>query len=287
MIPLYIIEEHHEVFYIWNKAADDGFLPLFGNTLLHVDHHPDFECEAYGVEFDVLFSSLDEMREFTYTCLGIADFICPAIYQGIFNEVVILQNYSPLLSKPEDKLLKLAGDGCLTAENPTIFSRSALSKPEANHRFFTVRQGGLGDFSTPQTLAMDIDLDYFCWDDSLSSVADKQLEITERSYRELTQNPYHPFRLLPKAWLRPVQEDGRFYLRYMGLPNPQPFAGKERVKKRMDLFRDWLVRNELTPCMISICRSRYSGYTPSPVWEEIEKNLLESLAEVYTYDLQT
>ena len=287
MIPLYIIEEHHEAFYIWNRATEAGFLPPCGNTLLHVDHHPDFECGAYGVDLDVLFASLADMRMFTYDSLGVADFICPAIYQGVFNEIVIVQDFNPTISKPVEKIITLDASEVLTIKEITPLSRIGLLKPDADYRLFTYSHGGLGDFSTPQPLVLDIDLDYFCWDDSLSSVVDKRLEITKQAYLDVTENLYHPFRLFPKAWLRPIEEGGRFYLKYLGLPKPEPLPEKELIQKRIDIFINWLDRNKIAACIISVCRSRYSGYTPVAVWAEIEKNLLKRLAEMYDYDLQS
>lgn len=286
MIPLYIIEEHHEAFYIWNRAAAAGFLPPFGNTLLHVDHHPDFECGAYNADWNALFSSLDEMRAFTYESLGVADFICPAIYQGIFNEVVFLRDYRGGFSKPEEKLLTLDDTGCLNIENVSALTRNALTRTDCDYRLFAYSQGGLGAFYTPQPLALDIDLDYFCWDDSLSCVPDKKLEITGQAYLDVVNNPYHPFRLFPKALLRAVEEDGRFYLSYVGLPEPRPLPDKDLIRKRVDLFARWLGREKIAPCMISICRSHYSGYTPLPVWAEVENHLLRRLTEVFDYDTQ-
>ena len=286
MIPLYIIEEHHEAFYIWNYATMAGLLPPFGSTLLHVDHHPDFECGAYGADLGVLFGTLEEMCMFTYSSLGIADFICPAFYQGIFNEVVIVQNFSPAFSKPVQKAITLNASGLLEIKELTPFSREMLLKPEADYRLFTYIQGGLGEFASSQSVVLDIDLDYFCWDDSLSSVVDKKLEITEQAYIDITENPYHPFRLFPKAWLRPKMIEDRYYLCYLGLPNPEPQPEKERVQKRIDLFINWLGQNKIKPCLISLCRSRHSGYTPCAIWAEIEQNLLQRLSEVYDYDLQ-
>ena len=287
MTPLYIIEEHHEAFYIWNKAALAGHLPPFGNTLLHIDRHTDFECGAYAADFGTLFSSLEAISDFTYNYLGIADFICPAIYQGLFNEVVIVKDYSIILPAPQQRLVRIDGNGCLEVDNLTVFSRAALSKPEAEFRLFTYREGGLGNFSTPQEIALDIDIDYFCWDDSLSTVQDKRLEITETAYRELTGNPYHPFRLLPKAWLRPEEDGGRFYLSYIGLPSPGPLPEWEQVQKRINAFKRWLERNKVNPCMISVCRSRYSGYTPATMWADVENELLVRLGEVYELDTQS
>ncbi len=285
MIPLYIIEEHHEAFYIWNMATQAGHLPPFGNTLLHVDHHPDFECGLMGADLDVLFRGLEEIREFTYNNLGIAEFIIPAIYQGIFNDVVILKDFSPILPKPENKTVRPLGSGGLAVEPVTALSRLALKRPEAKHRLFTYRQGGLGDFSTPQALALDIDLDYFCWDDSLSTVAHKRLEITEAAYREFTENPYHPFRVFPISVVSAIEESGRYYVCYTCLPKPEPLPTWERVLKRVELFLGWLDRVKISPCMISVCRSRYSGYTPGYVWRDLEEILLARLKEVFDYEL--
>ena len=287
MIPLYTIEEHHEAFYIWNSATTMGILPPFGNTLLHVDHHLDFECGAYGADLLVLFESLSDMQIFTYNSLGIADFICPAIYQSIFNEVVIVQNFSSVLSEPVEKAITQDLNGSLAIKELNPFCRVLLSKPQSDYRMFTYSQGGLGDFSTPQSLVLDIDLDYFCWDDSLSGVPDKSLEITEQAYRDVTGNPYHPFRLFPKAWIRPEEKNGRFYMRYLGLPMPESLPKSEKILKRIDLFVNWLDRNKIEPCLISLCRSRHSGYTPGALWAEVERNLQKRLSEVYKYDLQS
>ena len=36
---LYIIEEHHEAFWLWNYCIMRGTIKPSHNTLLHVDHH--------------------------------------------------------------------------------------------------------------------------------------------------------------------------------------------------------------------------------------------------------
>ncbi len=41
MIPLYIIEEHHEAFFIWNYAIMKNIIADRKHTLLHVDEHDD------------------------------------------------------------------------------------------------------------------------------------------------------------------------------------------------------------------------------------------------------
>ncbi|XP_041363395.1 uncharacterized protein LOC121379021 isoform X2 [Gigantopelta aegis] len=40
-IPVYIVEEHHEVIKYWYGAANQGYIPKSGNVLLHIDGHSD------------------------------------------------------------------------------------------------------------------------------------------------------------------------------------------------------------------------------------------------------
>ena len=47
MIPVYCMEEHHEAFYYWGLAVENGYLQKEGNTLFHIDHHDDLENGGY------------------------------------------------------------------------------------------------------------------------------------------------------------------------------------------------------------------------------------------------
>lgn len=96
-IPVYIMEEHHEAFYYWNYFIECGLIPPKHNYLLHIDHHDDMEAGGYDWDFRIPWESLEQIRTFTYEKLGIADFITPALYQGIFDTVHIMKN---LLPKP-------------------------------------------------------------------------------------------------------------------------------------------------------------------------------------------
>ncbi|XP_060066607.1 uncharacterized protein LOC132546896 [Ylistrum balloti] len=40
-LPVFIVEEHHEVLPVWFEAAKNGYMPQHGNTLIHVDGHSD------------------------------------------------------------------------------------------------------------------------------------------------------------------------------------------------------------------------------------------------------
>lgn len=91
-IPVYIMEEHHEAFYYWNYFIECGLIPPKHNYLLHIDHHDDMEAGGYDWDFRIPWESLEQIRTFTYEKLGIADFITPALYQGIFDTVHIMKN---------------------------------------------------------------------------------------------------------------------------------------------------------------------------------------------------
>lgn len=284
-VPLYTIEEHNEAFYVWCLARQNGEIRPFGNTLLHVDHHPDFEAGGYNAYFGSQAPSLQEAAVLTRQALGIADFITPAIWYGLFNDILFIGEYNAPLRKPAQRTVMLTGEQELTLGDVNAFTRLKLVDEISTTRLFTYRQGGLGYYRAVQPCVLDIDIDYFCTDDSLSTVPEKRLEITKEAYLQYKNDPHHPFRILPRLVISMREEDGHYYMVYKEYtPTPAPPSDKT-VLNRIKLFLRWLSTSELQPQMISICRSRYSGYTPSDRWAFIEENLLKGLHELY--DIQS
>lgn len=317
-IPLYRMEEHNEAYYYWNLFIEKGYIGKSGNYLLHVDHHDDMEGGGYDWDFtrsdvssdispDVLSDvssdilpevssdilpdvssdiSLEEARELAYGRLGIADFIIPAIYQGIFSEVHVVKS---LVRKPmvlEEQFVKCIG-GCELIRGKMIpfLHASWRGRADSPYRFFTWREGGFEPITIERDLVLDIDLDYFCWDDSLKSVPPKRMEITEQAYQEFVQNPYHPFRILPKRLLRAEEEAGGYYLVYEEhIPRKEPPA-RERILKRMDKLLGWFVECGLEPKAIDICRSRCSGYLPAGVHPWLEEEFIQKLRKMMDIEI--
>jgi hypothetical protein len=89
-VPLVVVEEHHEAFYVWHYAAQEGWLGRDGNTLLHVDEHADMFLPRLRRPLTSI-SSLTDLAEFTYNELNIGNFIWPAIYLGFFSRVLWLR----------------------------------------------------------------------------------------------------------------------------------------------------------------------------------------------------
>lgn len=96
-MPFLTMEEHHEAFYYWGLAVEKGWIPPQGNVLFHVDHHDDLTCGGYFHDFSKSFLTLEERRVFTYSALGIADFIVPALYEGLFSQMF---NMKGLVKQP-------------------------------------------------------------------------------------------------------------------------------------------------------------------------------------------
>lgn len=287
MIPVYCMEEHHEAFFYWGLAADKGMISREGNTLFHVDHHDDLEYGGYDWDFTKPIADLEERKRFVYEKLGIADFIVPALYEGLFSQMYNMKSVVPKKFQQQERFVRRVGVNALTMGDyiPFLHGRYRREKKEG-YQFFTYFEGSLSPVGELQNVVLDIDLDYFCWDDALRTVPAKQVEITEEAYREYRENPYHPFRILPRRLIRAEEKNGRYFLVY-----EEPFvyekkADKERIIRRIDRFLSWLREVEVTPKVITICRSAKSGYLPSPYAELVEKSVRNGLETIYQLDYQ-
>ena len=292
-IPVIKMEEHHEAFLYWNDMIRKGYIPPKDNYLLHVDHHDDMEGGGYAWNLNELPTEPEEVFKFTYGVLGIADFIQPAIYQGIFSEVHILKNILPQTITSEKSFIRCIENTELVKGKMIPFLHAGLAdKPDSGYRFYEEHMGGLTnakqfhDMTEGKSIVLDVDLDYFCWDDSLSTQYPKRIEITKEAYLAYRDNPYHPFRIMPKHWVYGVEEDGRYYLEYReSIPVNKP-ATQEEMEKRIDKLVNWFAKCELKPAAIDICRSRYSGYLPKDVFPWVEETFLEKLGAIMELSVQ-
>ena len=87
MIPIFIVEEHHEAFFIWRYAILQQMIPRTGNALLHVDEHSDLNLPTLSTSLKELGPDLRDTLSFIRQNFGISEFILPAVYQGLFNEI--------------------------------------------------------------------------------------------------------------------------------------------------------------------------------------------------------
>lgn len=281
-MPFLTMEEHHEAFYYWGLAVEKGWIAPHGNVLFHVDHHDDLTCGGYFHDFSRPFTDLEERRTFTYSHLGIADFIFPALYEGLFSHMF---NMKGLVKQPfssEEQLIRLRGKNSLEPGKYVPFLHADKRRDGADgYGFYTYHEGALSDTGPLENVVLDIDLDYFCWDDALSTVLPKRIEITKEAYEEFSAEPYHPFRILPRALVRAEEEDGRCYLRYMEAPIEEKAADEAQIRARTDRFFDWLGRQPWEPALVTICRSAHSGYLPQDRAALVEELVCDGLQKLW------
>lgn len=290
MIPVYIMSEHSEAYYIWHKAKAEGYLPQLPARLIHVDHHSDFEAGSYRHDFNQKTETPEQALDFMQNGLGIADFIVPAVWEGLFDEMIDFHGiFAADYGWTQHELI-------LSSKGNSINLREYMPLVDAGHendenrRHMGYRRLSLMKLEKPEDpgkpVVLDIDIDYFVWDNSLTTVKDPEIEITEEAYREFNDNYLHPLRIQPKRVFRTYEREGRYYLQYKDPFDAYKPVRDERLQQRIEKFVNWLRDNEIRPAFIDICRSNLSGYCPAERWQDVEKQLLEKLAEIYELDIR-
>lgn len=290
MIPVYIISEHSEAYYVWHRAKADGFMSQLPARLIHVDHHSDFDAGSYFHDFNEEINSPEQALKFMQHGIGIADFIAPAVWDGLFDEMVDFGGiFAHDYGWKQMELIRSSKGSSINLREYIPFV-DAGAEADENRKHMGYRRLSLMKLEKPDNLekpvVLDIDLDYFAWDNSLSTVKYPEIEITENAFREFNENYLHPMRILPKRIFYTYERDGHFFLQYR-----EPFEGYKPVRdvrllQRIENFMNWLRENEIHPALIDICRSNISGYCPSDRWMEIETLVLEKLGKLYELDIK-
>lgn len=287
MIPVYIMSEHSEAYYIWHAAKAEGHLPETPARLIHVDHHSDFEAGTYKHDFSAPVTTPEQALDFMHNGLGIADFIVPAVWDGLFDEMIDFASIYAADHGWNQHELILSSKGNSINLRPYMPFVDAGHEDDENRRHMGYRRMSLMKLeNTEKPVVLDIDIDYFAWDNSLSTVEMPEIEITEEAYREFTDNYLHPLRITPKRVFWAYEQAGRYYLQYKDPFDFYKPVRDERLQQRIDKFIDWLRKNEIQPAFIDICRSNISGYCPSEKWQLVEELLLKALGELYELDIR-
>lgn len=286
-IKTFLIEEHHEAFFVWQYAIQKGLLSKKGNLLYHVDEHSDLSTPRFNTSIHDLNNNLQALKKFTYQELGIANFIMPAIYLGVFNKVVwFKQNHRSLSKNAFNMFIKSYGDdGMRLISGKT--TDNILSSQEKKV-LFVYEKKILSEMIFDKNIVLDIDLDYFSCSGDPNLLNEIHIEITHEEYISFQSDPYHRINFTGIGRIEAIQENGKYYYLINYYKNVYPNnlrVEADEIIKRIDLFGEQLKSKEIVPKIIDICRSRKSGYTPKDQWEFIEYKLLEKLRNLYDIEL--
>jgi len=141
-VPVYLFNEHQWALYSWHDAAEEGYIPRYGNVLMHVDAH----CDLVTPRSDV--SPLDKESVAEYIDAGYlncANFIVPAMNDGMIKEFVwVIPEWE--FGEQTDRM----------KENLSIF----ISERLRYGRYSVVTSREIPSYSDGSVI-LDIDWDYF------------------------------------------------------------------------------------------------------------------------------
>jgi hypothetical protein len=246
---------------------------------------PKFNHSIKSIEDDLI-----SLYKFTYNELTIANFIVPAIYQGIFNQLYWLyqsnnegkkgkQNFFVSSHKGKGKDLIVDSNGKL---GTLAFFNSDFNKVS----FDSIKTHN--QLPKTQEIVLDIDLDYFSCnppDQNCQGI----LEITEDQYNSFNQDKYHYLRLRFGSGIQSQVKEGKYYLFFQS-SHTQGFysqlkVSEKEISKRINAFIQFLLNNKIEPQIIDICRSKISGFTPADQCQFIEQELLKGLSSIYNIEI--
>jgi len=288
MIPLFIIEEHHEAFFVWHYARFKGLIKPTDNTLLHVDQHADTSLPRLHTSLKSRPDDLQALYSITYNELCIGDFIPAAMYQGLFGEVYWLQHQKLKMAQTIHVYsYQQSGKALFMTTN---IHEAGLFSPDRKSIHYELRTVA-DELPGKEAVILDIDLDYFSCNrqQGLGDLTRTRVEVTAAEFNNFTANRYHPLRINING-VKARQENGRYYLLVNDFPEIIPSklrVSPEQILARIDRFIEFLANNELQPQLIDLCRSRFSGFTAEDQWEFIEENLLKKLATLYELELKS
>lgn len=286
-IPVFIIEEHHEAFIVWNYAIQKGLLPHRDNCLLHIDEHSDMGIPRFNESIHNLNGSMDKIIDFSYRELNIASFIIPACYCSIFNRVYwVKQIHSKTKYRPTKMIVcsyNKAGKRLISGKAKDVNNDVDLDKSLFDYYLRTLEQ-----LPTNKKVVLDIDLDFFSCSGNPNELEEIIVEISKDEHNSFLNNKYHRLNFCPIGKIETFKEKKKYYyvINYFNEIYPNDLkVPEETIIKRISHFTEILKEKKIVPLIIDICRSRHSGYTPSDQWEFIEENLIKQLKEIYSIEI--
>ncbi|MDR1964620.1 MAG: UPF0489 family protein [Planctomycetaceae bacterium] len=275
-IPLYLVEEHHEVFPFWLQYCQ-GKEPM---TLLHVDAHSDLQPGHFASGLQQLPDDKKMLRNIVRNEFHFDDFILPAVYLGFFNRIIWLR--PKILYGNTDFSVSKYVRSWRNRGTQLILGNGKLDTTDSvsDTRPFILEAACFNGENFPCDFdILDIEYDFFyCVQ---SPCIAQRIEITEQEFSRYESDTYHFARLHFRT--KTEEKDGRFFLVFYPWDEAIPGAlevNDETVIQSVHHFCDDLQRVAVVPKLITLCRARHSGYCPARQSQLIENILLNFLTNI-------
>lgn len=288
-VSCYIIEEHNEALSIWINAIKKKEINGTGNLLLHFDDHSDMTALRFNKSIKDIYSwDNSEICDFVKNNTSIASFIIASCYLKIFDEINWIQ-YDGNKSSKEAYVTTYNDDG-KNIISGSFYEGNPLLK--FDHHIFRYSTFSSKDFFNSYELKnnnylLDIDLDFFSCETQPENKNEVIIEITKSEYKRFNENDYHSVRFLVNR-AETMHVEGRFYLvlnYYKDIfPSPRK-NNKSEIDTRINDFIENMELLPFKPKLITICRSRYSGYTPDDQWKYIETKIIKYLKKRFSIQI--
>lgn len=275
-VPLVVVEEHREAYFVVAWAVKSGLLSPRGNALLHIDDHHDLAWPVLFEQADFCSQSLSDIAVCTFEQLRVCDFLVPMIHQGLFREIYWLRRgslhpQSVALDTRVEHFGKIFYYYCRhiggqEASTPRTFPILRTITPDAT-------------IVNDRPMVLDIDLDYFSSCDATGETC--RIEITKDEYTAFLIDRRHQWKLMFGSRTRVTEEAGRYFLIYNALDGPPAsrWQDQDQIRDSVAKLKDFLRRSEIVPTMVVVSRSWHSGFTSPEQVAHIEQTLLVSLEE--------
>lgn len=293
-IILYRFDEHNLAFHYWKKAFIEENIqsPL---DLFHVDAHADMgrpstfrESLYVPLEHD----PLKYHKRFASKELNIQNFIYPAVLGGLVRNVYFFfprwRNFKPMRSRIQ--IGSAFGEGKIIKYPPRLARgahQATITRAIPDLTRFSFVSGLIERMPHRRKVILDIDLDYFACQDSIQNKWEYKLEITPSQYRDrgfFLRDETIGFSGLRFAFKK-LKRRHVAIVSMRKVPEKAHMPSHQEIRESVDLLVSTLRRRSILPVVITLCRSRISGYCPKKYGKFIENLLLKKLSEIYSLEI--
>ena len=272
MMPLYIIHEHNEAFFVWSKLFNN--IAPSKRHLIHIDEHADFGIPYLTKPLPDPSSTQERLIDFTYRQLTIGTFLIPSAIRGFFSALTWIKP-SSVGSAPLERI-------CIDY-NPELYEISFLTNP--NHHCIQLEyicSGWKAEMLSSDNWILDICLDAFN-PNKILTPDPFTLEITKSEYENLNAADVNVWNLRYGASVTTSILNNKFYfnLDFSKWSSPESVNVNNSLDDNLKCFEEFISSSSTSPEVITICRSIISGHTRRDEVDWIQEFILKILRSKY------